>query len=201
MSRRYRPLILLAIVFGMIGLLPPVSTAGAGGFCSQAGFSDTATTEIGMAEMCFTPTVARIEPGDTVTFHNKDRTLHMVGGVTNVFGDLHTEVPMGASVSYKFNNEGVYPYVCLLHPGMGGAIVVGDGKGKMTTAGAVIVEPPSTTTDEPASPASATETEPAVNDRPTWLLPVAIALGLGVLGLAAIPMKRRGGSKVIATKL
>ena len=201
MSRRYRLVILVALVsWSLAGVFPSAPTAGAGGFCSQAGFSDEATTDVGMAEMCFVPTVARIEPGETVTFHNKDRTLHMVGGVTNVFGDLHTEVPSETSVSYRFNNEGVYPYVCLLHPGMGGAIVVGDGEGKMTTAGAMTVEPPSE--DEAVAASAVTETEPPVRDeRPTWLVPVAIALGIAVLGLAAIPMKRRSGSSVITTKV
>ena len=200
MSRRYRLLIVATLVSCLVGILAPAPAA-AGGFCSQAGFSDQATTDIGMAEMCFTPTVARIEPGDTVTFHNKDKTLHMVGGVTNVFGDLHTEVPSETSVSYRFNNEGVYPYVCLLHPGMGGAIVVGDGKGKMATAGAMTVEPPSADESE-AAPADATEAEPPIrDDRPAWLVPIALALGVAVLGLAAIPMKRRGRSGVIATKL
>ena len=201
MSRRYRLLIVVALVsWSLAGVFPSASTAWAGGFCSQAGFSDAATTDVGMAEMCFTPTVARIEPGDTVTFHNKDKTLHMVGGVTNVFGDLHTEVPSETSVSYRFNNEGVYPYLCILHPGMGGAIVVGDGKGKMTTAGATTVEPPPT--DDGAAESAVTEVEPAVRDeRPTWLVPVAIAVGIAVLGLAAIPMKRRGRSGVVVTRL
>ena len=32
-------------------------------------------------------------------------------------------------MSYRFDQDGVYPYSCLLHPGMVGAIVVGDGVG------------------------------------------------------------------------
>src|SRR5688500_8940565 len=121
MKRRYQVAILLGVLTVSVAAVTS-SPATAGGFCSESEFTDARTTDVGMAEMCFTPTVARIEPGDTVTFHNKDKTLHMVGGITNVFGNLHTEVPNDKSVSYKFNEEGVYPYVCMLHPGMGGAI-------------------------------------------------------------------------------
>ena len=199
MSRRYRLLIVVALVsWSLTGLFPPAPTAGAGGFCADAAFTDRATTDIGMAEMCFTPTVTRIEPGDTVTFHNKDQTMHMVGGIANGFGNLHTEVPPNKSVSYRFEDEGVYPYVCVLHPGMGGAIVVGDGEGKAT--GLVTEVPPSDDAAAEAAPA-ARPVRAEASGAPAWLLPVALALGVAVLGLAAIPMKRRAGSGAITTKI
>jgi hypothetical protein len=37
------------------------------------------------------------------------------------------DIAEGESVAYAFDNPGVYPYFCILHPGMVGAIVVGDG--------------------------------------------------------------------------
>jgi len=51
-------------------------------------------------------------------------------------------------VSYRFVRSGVYPYVCTYHPGMVGAVVVGDGTGlgavgTTTAAGPVTLVNPS----------------------------------------------------------
>lgn len=200
MLRRYRLLFVAALVsWNVTGLYPmPVTAGGAGGFCGDGKFTDGATTDVAMSEMCFSPTVTRIEPGDTVTFHNKDQTMHMVGGIANGFGSLHTEVAPETSVSYTFKNEGIYPYVCILHPGMGGAIVVGDGEGKGAGAGPVTAAPPADESDEAAVTRPA---EAETSGAPGWVVPVALALGVAVLGLAAIPMKRRSGSGAITTKI
>ena len=202
MDRRYGSLTVVAlIVLSVAGLSLPTATAGGGGggFCAEGTFSDQASTSVAMMDMCFTPTVARIEPGDTVIFHNKDATPHMVSGVSNVFGNSRKDIPNGEAVSYRFDDEGVFPYMCVLHPGMVGAIVVGDGEGKTDAAGAVTVEPPAPQAEAaPASDRAETEDK---SKGASWVVPVAVALGLGVLALAAIPMKRRRGSGVIATKL
>ena len=187
MGRRLGILAVFCLIAGSIVFAATPSNAG--GFCGEGRFTDETTTQIDMSKMCFMPTVARVEVGDTVTFTNKDGLFHAVGGVTNVFGDMHTEVKPDASVSYRFEDEGVYPYVCILHPGMAGAIVVGDGKGKASAATVSRVTP----TDQDPQPAMATEERSATTSDTGWVLPVAL-VALAALALAGLRMKRRSAT-------
>ena len=102
--------------------------AQAGGFCTMEPLTDRAQSTVDMKENCFFPMVVRVDKGETVTWENFDATAHSVtapGG----WGGGHKEFLKGDKVSFKFNEDGVYPYLCLYHPGMVGAVVVGDGEG------------------------------------------------------------------------
>jgi hypothetical protein len=55
-----------------------------------------------------------------VTFVNKDPEFHAVGGVAGTFGDMHRDIASEERVRITFEEEGIFPYVCILHPGMGG---------------------------------------------------------------------------------
>lgn len=110
-----------------LALLPAApAAAGGGGGCHLPGVTDDATNEVSLTGLCFTPTVARVDVGDTVTFRNNDPMTHMVTGAGGSFGD-HTEIASTESVTHRFAEAGVFPYYCLLHPAMVGAVVVGDG--------------------------------------------------------------------------
>jgi plastocyanin len=130
-----RARITVLTIVAVAGLMLPAVPASAGGFCmGDAPFRDARTTTVEMKQACFGPTVARIAPGDTVTFRNADTQIHAVGGANGTFGDPHGAIRPGEEVSFSFDDEGVFPYVCILHPGMAGAIVVGDGAGKVSSA-------------------------------------------------------------------
>jgi plastocyanin len=100
--------------------------AEAGGGCHSDVFSDEANTQVELTKNCFTPTVTRVQPGNTVTFTNTDPDIHTVTGVANTWGS-DENVRAGESVSYQFDETGVFPYFCYFHPSMVGAVVVGDG--------------------------------------------------------------------------
>ncbi len=97
-----------------------------GGACHPGNpIVDEHATTVVMSSNCFGPTIARIDEGATVTFVNKDLAMHNVTGAAYSWrspADLLT----GDSVEHTFNETGVYPYACTLHPGMVGAIVVGN---------------------------------------------------------------------------
>jgi plastocyanin len=125
----------LFTIVAVAALMLPLVPARAGGFCmGDAPFTDARATTVDMKGNCFGPTVARIDTGDTVTFVNADAEAHSVGGANGTFGDAHAEILPGEEVSFTFDEEGVFPYVCIFHPGMAGAIVVGDGSGKVSSA-------------------------------------------------------------------
>jgi plastocyanin len=169
-------------------LLASPSTAGAGGFCSDGSFTDERGDTVALSMNCMTPTILRVEQGAAVRFVNEDNTLHMLGGVTNIFGNMHTELPSGESLTYTFKDEGVFPYVCVLHPGMAGAIVVGDGEGKVTTSSVTggSITPPSDDTavaDETEATVDSSPARPARAGTSSDLIQVVLVLAAVTAGL------------------
>ena len=124
-----------ALVLTAAGLvLLPAPSAAAGGGCHAPGVTDDATTEVSLTGACFTPTVARVDAGASITFRNADQMGHMVTGAGQSFGDM-TEIGPGESVTHRFAEPGVFPYFCILHPSMVGAVVVGDAPAAAATGG------------------------------------------------------------------
>ncbi len=133
----------VGIVAGIVGaaLWGGSGIASAGGGCHQAPTARRGDT-VESTDLCFVATVLYVKPGTEVTWTNHDSMLHVVVGVGDTWGDPNATLLQGDTVSYRFDQDGVYPYSCLIHPGMVGAIVVGDGIGTNLT-GVV----PGTTTD------------------------------------------------------
>jgi plastocyanin len=123
----------------------PPAWAGAG--CHAQEVSDGRGTVVEIAESCFLPTVIRVEPGATVTFWNHDAIAHSVTGASVSFGSFD-ELSEDERAAFRFDGNGVYPYFCVLHPGMVGAVVVGDGSGPGAAADGAQVTP----VDVPANP-------------------------------------------------
>lgn len=116
----------LVVVLGMLSLLAAAVPAAAGGGCHVAEFSDQPSDVVKAYGNCFYPTVARVDVGDTVRWHSGDEMSHTVTAVAEGFRSLD-ELTIDSRLRLTFDEPGVFPYTCLLHPGMGGAIVVGDG--------------------------------------------------------------------------
>lgn len=116
-----------------VALAANVAHAGGGGACRGASVTEAINTTVHMEGNCFAPTVLHVQVGDTVTWTNFDPVAHTVSGANVAWGD-YTQVQQGRSVSHQFTEAGAYPYYCFLHPGMIGAIVVGDGTAAGTTA-------------------------------------------------------------------
>src|SRR5207253_5773849 len=97
-------------------------------------FSDRTGAQVELSKNCFEPTVVRIQQGQQVTWTNNDPDAHAVTGAANSWGMTGRvgkggeEIDPGQSVSYQFDNLGVFPYFCIFHPSMTGAVVVGDGR-------------------------------------------------------------------------
>ena len=78
-----------------------------------------------MKNINFDPTTVVAKVGDTITWTNRDvDTPH---NVTYVSGPRFSSSPtfgLGKSFSLKLTKAGVIRYVCTIHPGMDGSIVV-----------------------------------------------------------------------------
>ena len=118
----------------------PVGPAAAGGFCVEDPITDEKTAMVDMKDNCFFPTIVRVSPGDSVTWVNRDAGAHTITA-PGLWGGGHTEYFRGDRVSFRFENEGIFPYVCLVHPGMVGAVVVGDGEGQGTASDGSFAQP------------------------------------------------------------
>jgi plastocyanin len=82
---------------------------------------DPPANTVGMTPSSFTPAQLTIKVGETVTWNNTNSMLHTV---TSDDGLFDANVQPGASFAYTFDTAGTYAYVCTLHPGMAGTIVV-----------------------------------------------------------------------------
>lgn len=127
--RRWIAVAALVAVFAIVvsGLLLQRTADAGGGGCHNP-VTDAAGDRVVLQQNCMMPTILRTEPGATITFTNHDEALHSVTGASTSWGDFDTMGQM-QTVTQTFENDGIYPYFCVLHPGMIGAIVVGDASG------------------------------------------------------------------------
>jgi plastocyanin len=102
---------------------------------SRPPVTDDAATQVGIADCSFHPTIARVDVGAEVLFVNGSIQPHEVVGANLTWGAHDKLLQPGDSIGWSFDEPGVYPYSCMIHPGMTGAIVVGDGSSQASAAG------------------------------------------------------------------
>jgi plastocyanin len=117
----------VAGVAALLGALIMIPNAGAsgGGACPPP-LTNGRTTTVRIKNFCYGPTVVHVDPGDSVSWTNRDSFDHTVTGANRSFGSYRT-MPRNKSAAWRFESPGVYPYYCVIHPGMVGAVVVGGG--------------------------------------------------------------------------
>jgi plastocyanin len=143
---RARRVIGSSIVVGaVVATFAQVGTASAsgGGGCGGP-VTDGRGQRVRIADFCFTPTILRVHRGDEVTFRNTDSFSHNVLGSNASWGSFRSLNEKKPSVTYRFTEKGIYPFACVIHPGMIGAVVVGGGppmaSGLVTTAAGPVVK-------------------------------------------------------------
>lgn len=106
--------------------------ASGGGACPPPLTSGRATS-VSIENFCYGPTVVHLRPGESVAWINRDAIEHTVTGANRAFGSYRA-LKEDRSVTWQFDRAGVYPYYCVLHPGMVGTVVVG-GNDALASAG------------------------------------------------------------------
>jgi plastocyanin len=142
----------LLITWALLLLNAFVSLPAYAGGChpesTQPSSESAGTTAIVPTKGCaFGPTVLHVSEGATVTWVNHDPVPHTVTGVNLTWGGLD-ELGKGEDVRFQFDESGTFPYYCILHPGMAGAVVVGNGRSD-DIAAAPVAMPPSGTKSAP----------------------------------------------------
>jgi len=169
----------------LVVLTLPAFPAAGGGGC-HTGATQGKGTDVEIAGICFTPTILHIDPGQSVTWTNTDPLAHNI--TANSWG-YFDDLLEGDSFTATFGDSGVYPYACTYHPGMTGAVVVGDGlgagSGQTVAVGAEPVQSPAAPAE--VAVASAGSGAGSVG---AWIggaaLGIAVALGL------VLVFRRRG---------
>jgi plastocyanin len=93
---------------------------GGGGGGAGGGGGGTEVSEEGIA---FNPAEVTVSVGDTVTWTNNDSVGHDVTADSFSSGDAGGMSP-GDKFEHTFDEAGTFDYVCTVHPGMEGTVVV-----------------------------------------------------------------------------
>ena len=187
MTRWLRALLapLIAALALPVALLVGPAVALAGDPCFH-GFdmpaATTASTSLIQTMPCaFSPTVAYVPVGTTVTFVNDGQDSHLVTGANQEWGSREVALGARSRVTQTFDKPGVYPFACSFHTGMVGAIVVGaDSATGLAPGGG------------DAAPAAASSTAPAASTEPMDGGRIAIAAVAGGLIALAVAWLVRG---------
>ncbi|HXF57807.1 MAG TPA: hypothetical protein VNO34_09630, partial [Actinomycetota bacterium] len=186
---RVLPASLLALA---AALALPAAPAVAGGLlCRSSQVTTGEGVAVSLVGSCFSPTVLRVRPGQTVTWTNEDPYPHIVTGVGGSFSS--PELRPGRSFTYRFQRVGVFPYMCFYHPGMTGAVVV-EPVVAATAAGGSLAAPsvgPGGAGDGGRDVSSPTAEGVAAGWRTAALVAVGLLLG-AVSGLLALAVRRPG---------
>jgi plastocyanin len=172
----------VCLVLGWAGL----ASAGGGGCFHETPPSVGEGRNVEMIDNCFQATVLRVQPGAKVTWLNRDPESHTVTGVGGTWGSFD-EVAAGDRVAYSFERNGIFLYACLIHPGMVGAVVVGDGRGDGGLDPAAVALLPA----GPGSGGEMNETAAAsAGGLGSGLVGGAIGIGIG-LGVAGVLVAKK----------
>jgi len=185
MQRRSVAALLAAFALLVLAATAPLVVR-AGGGCHAggdgSGYTEGPATVIRMDTCSFAPTVVRVPEGTTIRFLNTATVQHQVIGRADSWGTVLLDP--GDERSVRFDDAGTYPYMCPLHPGMIGAIVVGSGEGAAA--------PPEAVADPRPLPVKANVAPSTDQPSSIPVVPVALAGLAGVVvGLLAARVRPR----------
>jgi plastocyanin len=193
--RRLPAVVLLLAVLAATGLTAVPASAGGGG-CHRPATEGRGTT-LALTELCFSPTVLRVEEGSEVTVVNRDLVAHPLSrpGREWDWGGA-----VGDRTTVRLDRSGTYPFFCFAHPGMVGVVVVGDGRGTGSgivevadTGGAAAAETAAGGTA--AGGTTAATADPGPGQLPVaWLVLVALAALAGSVVGTRLSARGRGGA-------
>jgi plastocyanin len=96
---------------------------GGGGGDDSSGGGGGGSASVAMKGIAFKPASVTINKGDTVTWTNGDQVGHDVTADDFNSGDPGG-IGNGESYKYTFKTAGTFDYVCTVHPGMKGTVIV-----------------------------------------------------------------------------
>jgi plastocyanin len=190
-----KALFVTAAVF-MMGLTFAVPPAVAGGGC-HGPTTEARGTAVEIVDRCFTPTNIYVQPGDEVTWVNRDSLTHVVAGNGGEWGHFE-EMRQGDRIAFRFDRPGVYAYTCYLHPGMNGTVIVGKVKTPSATVEAVGAAAPSSVSEPPTGPPAA---KPVAEPRSATVASTSDSRATRALGFIGLGLVIGAGGTLAAQRM
>jgi plastocyanin len=175
MRRRRLPVAVLLLAMVAAATVATAAPASAGGGCHRPPTEGRGDT-LALTELCFSPTVLRVEPGAEVRVVNRDTIAHPL---SRPGGDWYWDGEGDTGTTVRLDQPGTYPFFCFAHPGMVGVVVVGDGQGtgagisQASATGAAATEAVTTEGTAGSAPVAAFPT--------AWMVLVALAALVGAV--------------------
>jgi plastocyanin len=174
-----RRIVMAATVGAVLTVVPAAPAVASGGGGCGGPVTEGTGDAVAIRQFCFEPTVLVVPGGGEVTFTNEDGFPHNVLGANASWGSF-ARMSGGKVRTFAFDKPGVYPYVCTWHPGMVGAIVVGDGSAPGEAIDAVT-----------ASRLTAGGRSEAARTSSGWMVAAVVSAGLLLLVLVGSAGLRR----------
>ena len=190
--RRLLALVLLLAVLAATALTAGPASAGGGGGCHRPA-TDARGTTVALTELCFSPTVLRVDPGSEVTIVNRDTLLHPL---SRPGGEWFWDGGIGDTTTVRMDAAGTYPFFCYAHPGMVGVVVVGSGSGVVEAAatGSTTAAGTELAADKAAPAGTAATAGSGTGQFPVaWLVVVALAALVGAVVGTRLAARSRAG--------
>jgi plastocyanin len=89
---------------------------------SSPSSSSGGTVTVDMKNIAFSPNSVTVNVGQTVKWVNQDTVAHNVTAQSGAFKS--TNFGPGGSFTFKATKPGTFGYVCTIHPGMNGTLIV-----------------------------------------------------------------------------
>jgi plastocyanin len=195
MRRRRLPAVALLLAVLAATALTAVPAAAGGGGCHRPATEARGST-LALTELCFSPTVLRVEEGSQVTVVNRDGIDHPLA---RPGGEWYWDGNVGGRATVRFDKAGTYPFFCFAHPGMVGVVVVGDGQGTglgvVEVADAGIASGAGTAADGTRTGGTAATADRGPGQLPVaWLVLVALAVLVGSVVGTRLTTRGRAGA-------
>jgi plastocyanin len=120
-----RPAVLATAVLGLVSLALTALPSAAGAARVEGGAGQT----VAIADNKFVPNSIGVHEGESVVWINTDDVPHKIESTSGpeTFGTGEEVLKKGQSYTFTFTKEGIYHFVCSLHPSASGTITVGEG--------------------------------------------------------------------------
>jgi plastocyanin len=116
-------LAVFAAALTFVALAAP-SVAGGGHCINDSRPTEGTSRDVHIAKCQFMAALLRVPVGTTVRWTNDDVLPHVVSGTG--WGSAQSVLMNGDTFAHSFNEAGIFPYTCTLHPGMSAVVFVGD---------------------------------------------------------------------------
>lgn len=167
----------------------------AGGGCDvKTQATDAEGTSVTLKDCGFAPVVLRAPVGAKITWRNEDHVPHGIHGLGWGMSDPMGVLKSSEKYEQAFASPGIYPYMCYVHPGMSGVVIVGEAAATVPVAPAAPAAAVVAISAVSAQSTSAAATADPSSDRSSAPLAGGLIIGGALAGYGLALLRRARSS-------